>query len=288
MFNNFYMFLRLIRVHQYVKNLVIFFPAFFQMEVFLLKYESFIYAFLSLCLVSSAGYLINDIHDKNSDKLHKLKKNRPLAKNEISVLTAIIIFFLFVTLSFYLAFFLSLFFFYIIVFYLAYSICYTFFLKRTPIFDIFFLSIFYCIRIFSGTLIMEEVVSYWLVFFSFMLFSYLSSLKKLVDNKNLNKNSYYNKSDIELLKIIAPSLFMAAILLFVNYLIVNSRLVHNPFIGYLIFLILIFWGIHMLRQVFLNNINSDPILFVLKDKSSYILIFLLAILLSFNFLLKIK
>jgi hypothetical protein len=135
---------------------------------------------------------------------------------------------------------------------------------------------------------MEEVVSYWLVFFSFMLFSYLSSLKKLVDNKNLNKNSYYNKSDIELLKIIAPSLFMAAILLFVNYLIVNSRLVHSPFVGYLIFLILIYWGIHMLRQVFLNNINSDPILFVLKDKNSYILIFLLAILLSFNFLLKIK
>jgi 4-hydroxybenzoate polyprenyltransferase len=238
--------------------------------------------------VSSAGYLINDIHDINSDKRHKLKKNRPLAKNEISVSTALIIFFLFLTLSFYLALFLSLYFFYIIVFYLAYSICYTFFLKRTPIFDIFFLSIFYCIRIFSGTLIMEEVVTSWLVFFSFMLFSYLSSLKKLIDNKYLNKNSYYNKSDIKLLKIVAPSLFIATILLFINYLTVNSRLVHNPFIGYLIFLILIFWGIHMLRQVFLNNINSDPIWFVLKDKNSYILFFILTILLFFNFFLKIK
>lgn len=287
MLNSFYIFLRIIRVHQYVKNLIIFLPAFFQVELLFLKYQSFIYAFISLCLISSAGYLINDIYDKNSDKLHKFKKNRPLAKNEISVSSVLLIFFLFLILSFYTAFSLGLSFFFVIVFYLTYSIFYTFFLKKTPIFDIFFLSIFYCVRIFSGTIIIEEVVSYWLVFFSFMLFSYLSSLKRIVDNENSNKNLYYTKLDVKLLKIISPSLFFVSILLFINYLIVNSRLINNHFIGYLILIILFIWGIHMLRQVFLNNVNSDPILFVLKDKISFILIFLLITLLFLNFLLKI-
>jgi 4-hydroxybenzoate polyprenyltransferase len=290
MVNSFLRFLKLIRAHQYVKNAIIFLPLVFQLELFYFSYKLFIYGFLSFCFVASAGYLINDIRDINYDKLHPLKKNRPLANNEISIFNINIIIFLFLVLSFYTATFVSNIFFYYILFYFLYSILYTFFLKKISIIDIFFLSIFYCIRIFSGAEILNQIISIWLIFFSFIFFSYLASIKRLADlnllTKKKFKHSYYQLSDYELLKIITPCLMMASILILFSYLIISSKLIHSQIIGYLIILILIIWNVYLIKQLFRNKINEDPVLFVLKDKTTLILIFLFLILLIVNFYLR--
>jgi decaprenyl-phosphate phosphoribosyltransferase len=47
-------------------------------------------AFVALCLVSSATYLINDVRDRDRDRLHPSKRLRPLAAGEISVATALL------------------------------------------------------------------------------------------------------------------------------------------------------------------------------------------------------
>ena len=284
-------FLKLIRVHQYVKNLIIFFPLVFQLEFFYSSYQLFIYGFLSFCLVASAGYLINDIHDINYDKLHPLKKKRSLANNEFSIFNASIIIIIFLILSFLIANFVSKFFVYYILFYFIYSIFYTFILKKVSVIDIFFLSIFYCVRIFSGAEILNQIISIWLIFFSFIFFSYLASIKRLADlyllTKKKIKYSYYQLSDYELLKFITPCLMMASILILFNYLIISSKLIHSQIIGYLIILVLIIWNVNLIKQLFRNKINTDPVLFVLKNKNTYILVFLFLILLIFNFLLSI-
>ena len=288
MINNFLKFLKLIRVHHYVKNLIIFLPLLLQLDLLILEYKLFFYGFLSFCFVASAGYLINDIHDVNFDKLHPLKKDRPIAKNEISILSAYITSFLFLTLSFYTAFLISISFFYYIFIYFSYSIIYTFFLKKISIIDIIFLSAFYCIRIFSGAEILNQSISTWLIFFSFIFFSYLCSAKRLVDLNSSNKSLYYEKADHQLLKVIAPILMLMSILIFFSYLVFNAQLIHSVIIGYSIILILVVWNFYLLKKIFRNEINVDIVIFVLKDKVTYIFIFLFLIILGFNFQLQIR
>jgi 4-hydroxybenzoate polyprenyltransferase len=73
-------YLKLIRIQQWYKNLWIFLSVFFVGELFnTAVIEHVIIGFIALCLVSSANYVINDIIDIKTDKLHPEKKFRPLA-----------------------------------------------------------------------------------------------------------------------------------------------------------------------------------------------------------------
>lgn len=77
---------KLLRVKHYIKNLLIFIPLFFAGKIFdrnLLE-KAFI-GFVCFCLISSAVYILNDIQDREKDRLHPKKKMRPIASGSISV-----------------------------------------------------------------------------------------------------------------------------------------------------------------------------------------------------------
>ena len=74
----------------------------------------------------------------------------------------------------------------------------------------------------------------------------------------------------------------------VNYLVFNTQLIHSEIIGYSIILILVFWNFYFLKKIFRNEINVDIVLFILKDKVTYVFIFLFLIVLGFNFQLQIR
>jgi decaprenyl-phosphate phosphoribosyltransferase len=85
-------FIKLLRPHQYIKNLLVFFPLFFALKInnaALLK-QSLI-AFAAFCFAASTIYIVNDIRDIEKDRAHPEKKNRPLASGKVSVKSAIII-----------------------------------------------------------------------------------------------------------------------------------------------------------------------------------------------------
>ena len=84
--------IKLMRLHQYIKNLFIFLPLFFAMKIAdtgLLS-NAFI-AFIAFSLTDSAIYTLNDYHDIEEDRRHPKKKDRPLASGAISKSQAIII-----------------------------------------------------------------------------------------------------------------------------------------------------------------------------------------------------
>jgi 4-hydroxybenzoate polyprenyltransferase len=84
-------FLRLIRVHQWIKNIFVFIPLLFSLHLFNKDYFiTTLFAFLVFCLASSAIYVINDLVDIESDRVHPVKKNRPLPSGAISQTAAII------------------------------------------------------------------------------------------------------------------------------------------------------------------------------------------------------
>src|SRR3989344_2113671 len=100
-------FVDLIRVRQWYKNLVIFIPILFSLNLF---EPSFLFktilGFISLSLISSSYYIVNDIIDIKKDRYHPEKANRPLASNKIKVITAIFIVSIFALASILLALFL--------------------------------------------------------------------------------------------------------------------------------------------------------------------------------------
>lgn len=85
-------YIKLMRPKHYLKNALIFAPLFFSGQVFNVeKIIPCIYIFISFCLTASVVYIINDIKDKEKDKLHEIKKNRPIASGKVSVSNAIIL-----------------------------------------------------------------------------------------------------------------------------------------------------------------------------------------------------
>ena len=85
-------FFKLIRINQWTKNILLFFPLIFSHQISNqedLILNSIIFISFSLC--ASASYIINDILDLEVDRKHPYKKFRPLASNKIKFSEAIII-----------------------------------------------------------------------------------------------------------------------------------------------------------------------------------------------------
>ena len=96
-------YIKLMRPKHYIKNLLIFLPLIF--SGLLLNINNFtktLLGFLIFCLVASVIYIINDINDREKDRQHAVKKNRPIASGKVSVKNAIIEIILLLVLSIFL------------------------------------------------------------------------------------------------------------------------------------------------------------------------------------------
>lgn len=68
-----------------MKNSIIFLPLFFARELFNAgKFMSLCWGCASFCFVSSAVYILNDLMDAEKDRLHPVKKMRPVASGEVT------------------------------------------------------------------------------------------------------------------------------------------------------------------------------------------------------------
>ena len=82
-------YLKLMRVHHYIKNLLVFAALACSGELFnFAKLTAGIAAFISFCMVSSVVYIINDIRDKEKDQRHPTKCKRPIAAGTVPVKSA--------------------------------------------------------------------------------------------------------------------------------------------------------------------------------------------------------
>ena len=85
-------YLQLLRVKHYIKNFLIFLPIIFNKSISdINRLILTIIGFISFSFISSSIYIINDINDVEKDRLHPVKKNRPIANGSVSILKAKII-----------------------------------------------------------------------------------------------------------------------------------------------------------------------------------------------------
>lgn len=176
----------LIRPYQWVKNLFVFLPIFFDRHIFQLDYIwPALVTFFSFSFVASAVYCFNDIHDVNFDRLHPVKKNRPIASGLISPTTGYLICFLCVLIG------LSLLVIFpihnvektssIITAYLILNIAYCVKLKHFAIVDVFIIATGFVLRLFTGAFSSTAAISHWIVLLTFLLALFLAFAKRRDD-----------------------------------------------------------------------------------------------------------
>lgn len=157
-------YLKLMRISHYIKNLLVFAALACSGQFFdFKKLSSAILAFLSVCMVSSAVYIFNDIRDKDKDRKHPTKCKRPIAAGKVSTKGAYILAFSLLIIGFvfnYLTFNItaSL----LLLVYLVINLAYSLGLKNIPILDITILVAGFLIRIIYGALVTGITISNWL------------------------------------------------------------------------------------------------------------------------------
>lgn len=189
----------LLRYKQWIKNLLLLFPPFFGGSVTSVEVqENVIPVLLSFCAAASGHYIINDIKDLKADRAHSKKRNRPLAKGEISSRTAIIISVLLFLAATLLSLSVSISFYLYILAYLAITFSYTFFLKSVVIVDIFMISLGFLVRVLAGGEAFGVDVSSWLFMTVFLVSLFLATGKRMGELVSLGENAFNHRKSLGL------------------------------------------------------------------------------------------
>jgi 4-hydroxybenzoate polyprenyltransferase len=172
-------FLRLIRVHQWIKNVFVFIPLLFSLHLFDKDYFiTTLLAFLVFCLASSAIYVINDLVDIESDRAHPVKRTRPLPSGDISKTAAIITASLILVTVFWMMMYFNIEFILLVVSFVLLNVLYSFWLKNVVLLDIFSIAAGFSIRVLAGAFVIQVPISSWLLLTTMFISLFLGVMKR--------------------------------------------------------------------------------------------------------------
>jgi len=269
-------FLKEMRLHQWVKNALVFVPLFTSHsygDSHLL--ELALLAFLSFGLCASGHYFLNDLLDLDADRAHHRKRNRPLASGDLPVLYGPLGAILLPIAGLALAIaFLPLKFTAALLAYLALTNLYSFYLKSRSTADVFALALLYTVRVIAGGAALAIVLSSWLLAFSMFVFISLAYLKRYIEISALAegqaKGRGYVKEDAETLFALGVASATASTLVLAFY--VSSAevriLYREPALLWLLCLLMLYWGNRLWIGARRGKIHDDPVVFALKDRIS--------------------
>lgn len=277
-----------LRPHQWSKNLLIFVPLFAAHQVLgegkLLQCAQ---AFVAFCFLASSAYLINDAVDVPADRHHKSKKNRPIAAGDLGLIAAVLVALGLLGGGIFLAATLNQLFLWAALIYLVSTLFYSFFLKRVAILDTLTLAGLYTLRILAGHAATGVKLSFWLLSFSGFLFLSLALVKRYTElldmgqaaGKSVLRGRGYAAEDKIQVLALGVSSGQISVLILMFYL--NSKevieLYHTPYLIYGVCPILLFWICRIWLLAGRGEVNQDPIVFALKDRVSYLLGALVAV-----------
>lgn len=273
-------FIKAMRMYQWVKNLLIFVPA---ITAHQLNDPATVWisalCFISYSLCASGVYLINDLWDLNHDRQNPSKKKRPFASGELSLLYGIIGAPCLLIPGLLIAAVASASVFYMTLTYILLSLMYSIKWKEFVVIDVLTLSLLYNWRILSGAVAGHIELSPWLIgFMGFLFYSLalakraaeLNVLKSLKQSKSGGRG--YQVSDLLPVSIIGCGSGLVAVLILALY--INSYRVltfyPNSFFLWPLCIVCLYWISRIWLITIRGEMNQDPVAFALKDKPSYV------------------
>jgi 4-hydroxybenzoate polyprenyltransferase/phosphoserine phosphatase len=272
---------RSMRPRHWAKNALVFVPAltshrYLEIETLL----ACLVAALGLSLVASATYLVNDVLDIEHDRLHALKRFRPTAAGDLSVLKTLALATLLCATGLALGFAQHWHTGLLLVAYLGTTLAYALIFKAIPIVDIVVLAGLYVMRIVVGIVAIGSAFSTWLLCFAAALFLSLAVAKRYtevvrygVDRAPLAGRGYTAQDGLLLLAI-GVSAAWAALMLLALYLVedaVPAALYARPEWLWVILPLLFVWLGRVWLIAVRGDLHDDPVDFALRDNASLML-----------------
>ncbi len=166
--------LSLMRPHQWVKNGLVLAALVFSRRLFIAHDAALAaLAFVAFCALASAGYALNDIADREADRLHPEKRKRPLACGDLSVAAGYLIASSLGAIALILGVALGWAFLGIAALYAGLQFAYSLLFKRFVVIDVIAVSLGFVLRAYAGGVAIGAEVSPWLVFITFVLALFL-------------------------------------------------------------------------------------------------------------------
>ncbi|HEY9188398.1 MAG TPA: decaprenyl-phosphate phosphoribosyltransferase [Ignavibacteria bacterium] len=274
--------IKLLRVKQWIKNFFVFGPIIFSKHLFDIQYvNAALLAFLSFCLLSSTIYIINDIVDLDIDKLHPIKKNRPITSGRISVPVAIMIAGVLFLIVVYINIFLEHYFQLVSLSYFILNILYTFWFKHIVILDVFSIAGGFMLRVLGGAIVINVPASPWLIICTLFISLFLAFAKRrseiitMEDKQNSITRKVLDDYDLKFLDIMLVITSSGMAISYSLYT-VSERTIKELNTDNLIYTtIFVLYGIFRYLYLLLKkNIGEDTAQVLLKDTPMMINIFL--------------
>ncbi len=271
-------YIKAIRVHQWLKNLLILVPV---LTAHLWSDKTAVMqallAVLAFSLCASSVYVLNDMLDLAADRAHPRKRNRPFASGAIPLTHGMVLLFVALAAGFYIASKLSVYFIICLLIYYFITLAYSFYLKSLIVLDVITLACLYTIRIIAGMVAIAVVPSFWLIAFSMFLFFSLALLKRcseLDTAQKLNVGKAWGRGylveDSSLLYAMGVAngyLSVLVLALFINSPDIAQRYTH-PIGLWLLCPLVLFWVSYMWFKAWRGQVSDDPLVFAIMDKGS--------------------
>lgn len=274
--------LKAIRIHQWLKNTLLFVPAILDFRIFDFNTAvQLTVAYFAFSFCASGVYLINDLIDIDVDRRHKTKHKRPIASGLVSVSDAVFASICLFTAALYLSLLLPLAFTGVLVLYFAITCAYSFFLKRLLLIDVLTLAGLFTIRVLAGSAAIGGEVSTWLLAFCVFFFLSLALVKRFVELSGqlvgagrASSGRGYQPVDLETLgqggmtsgfaSVVVLALFIDSPAISQNY--------SNPQLIWLVCPLVLYLLMRIWILARRGEMNDDPVVFLMTDWRSQIMI----------------
>jgi 4-hydroxybenzoate polyprenyltransferase len=287
--------LRALRVHQWLKNLLLFVPLFTAFAFFDLdRLATLALAFIAMSLGASATYIANDLWDLDNDRRHPRKRLRPFASGQLPITHGVGCALLLLALSCGIGFAASPAFAGMLALYLVLTTAYSWFLKTRVLADVIMLSLLYTLRIVAGSIAVGISISHWLLAFSVFTFLSLALVKRCAELVSLRQRGQpatsgrdYQVTDLEVLWPLGIGASLAAVIVFGLFINAPDTMARYATPHLL-------WGaalgfIYLFSRLWVSTVrgemHDDPIVHLLDNRRSLaVVLLIIAVMLAAHFL----
>jgi 4-hydroxybenzoate polyprenyltransferase/phosphoserine phosphatase len=270
--------IRALRLHQWIKNLLIFVPALAAHKASdPAVISSAVLAFVWFGLCASATYVINDLLDLEADRAHAHKRLRPFASGEIPIVNGAAGALMLLTAGIAGSILtINGLFVLVLLTYVIWTLWYSLMLKRIAMVDVLSLAGLYTVRVIAGGAAVLIVPSFWLLAFSMFLFLSLAMAKRytelraaLSSGKLEAAGRGYLTDDLSLLLSFGASSGLMSVLVLALYMNGGTgQLYRHPEALWMLCPMLLYWICRIWRKAYRGELHHDPVVFAVQDRPS--------------------
>ncbi len=271
--------LRAIRIHQWLKNLLLFVPlltahAFNQHAFFAVSL-----GFLAFGLVASGTYILNDLLDLVSDRMHPRKSSRPFAAGNIGLGLGVLVMGALVAAGLAMAAMVSPLFVIVMLGYFVVTLSYSLYFKTYVLINVLLLASLYTMRIVAGAFAINVTVSSWLLLFSTFVFLSLALVKRCAELEVMREQTKlatsgrdYRVADRVVLGAMGVAAGYLSVLILALYVDDPAVRVHysHPHALAALCPFMLYWISRVWIKTSRGEMNDDPLLYSLQDRASWI------------------